>query len=81
MRISPDPSVNDFSLTPQARRQKVEIMDAMQNLQSAVHLLCQRSNNDLGDLKTRTVIAASQQSLAKLKTFVEQSFISPQSPV
>lgn len=76
MRILPETSVNEFSLTPQARRQRSELLDAMQNLQSAVHLLCQRPSTELADLKTRTVVAASQQSLAKLKSFVEQSFSS-----
>lgn len=74
MRIMPELSVNDFSLTPQERRQRLEILDAMHNLQSAVHLLCQRQGTELVDMKTRTVVAASQQSLAKLQNFVEQSF-------
>lgn len=79
MRIMPETSVSEYSLTPQARRQRTELLDAMQNLQSAVHLLCQRPSTELADLKTRTVVAASQQSLAKLKSFVEQSFSPPTS--
>lgn len=77
MRTLPETPVNEFSLSPQERRQRTELLDAMQNLQSAVHLLCQRPSNEVADLKTRTVVAASQQSLAKLKSFVEQSFSTP----
>lgn len=77
MRIMTDASINDFSLTPQERRQRSEIMDAMHTLQSAVQLLCQRQASELPDLKSRTVVAASQQSLTKLKNFVEQSFSTP----
>ena len=77
MRIMTEASINDFSLTPQERRQRSEIMDAMHTLQSAVQLLCQRQGSELPDLKSRTVVAASQQSLTKLKNFVEQSFSTP----
>jgi hypothetical protein len=77
MRIMTEASISDFSLTPQERRQRSEIIDAMHTLQSAVQLLCQRQGNELPDLKSRTVVAASQQSLMKLKNFVEQSFSTP----
>lgn len=80
MRMMPESSINDFAMTPQARRQRTEILDAMQNLQSAVHILCQRPSTELSDLKTRTVVAASQQSLAKLKTFVDQTFAPTSTP-
>lgn len=67
----------DFSLSPQERKQRQEIMEAMQTVQSALNLLSTQQSEVSTDLKAHKILAVSQQCMAKLQSFVEQTFTPP----
>lgn len=69
-------SLSNFALSPTERRQRQEIMEAMTTVQSAIKLLSERQDALATDLKSHTIVASSQQCVARLQSFVEQSFAS-----
>ena len=66
-------SKSNFSLSPQERRQRQEIMEAMQTVQSALDLLSKRHDDLSADLKSHKIMISSQQCMAKLHSYVEQT--------
>lgn len=73
MKTYVETSRTDFSLSPLERRQRQEIMAAFQTIQSAIELLSKQQDPLSCDLKTRTILTSSQQCMAKLQSFVEQT--------
>ena len=70
----------DFSLSPQERRERQEVMDAMKTVNQALKLLAKSQNEITSDLKSRQIVISSRESLAKIQTFVDKTFASTLSP-
>lgn len=80
MQTFADPSKANFSLSPQERRQRQEIMTAVRTVQSALDILSKKQDHVSTDLQSRHIVSTSQQCMAKLQSFVEQAFNTPSVP-
>jgi len=75
-------AVSDFTLSPQERRNRQEIMEAMHTVHQALKLLTNSHSALTSDLKSRQIVISSRESLAKIQTYVEKTFASsPTSPL
>jgi hypothetical protein len=64
----------DFSLSPSERKQRQEIMEAMSVVQEAIKLLGRRMAVDDLDLRSRTIVTSSKESIQKIQSYVEKTF-------
>ena len=68
-------STHHFSLTPEQRKQRHDLLSAVNNLTALTRAM--QAHDAAGfstDFHTKELITKSQQSLARLRQFVEQSF-------
>jgi hypothetical protein len=70
----------DFTLSPTERKQREEIMEAMETVQAAITLLQNQTDLVNQDLKTRKIISASVLHMAKIHAYVANSLSLSSSP-
>ena len=69
-------SIQHFALTPEQRKQRHDLLSAVNHLSALTRALQSEEIIGTVDFRTKELLNVSQHSLAKLRQFVEHSFTS-----